>query len=115
MQDIVNNTNQNIQNFMTRFYDVLEKSSKYMYVKETDLIELKALIGLRYLGAALQLNIFKTRKIFFHESCRKILAPTMSNNRFAFLIRFMEFDDKEIRRQQWREDKFVAIRDFSGK
>ena len=68
MQGVVNNTNKNIQNFMTRFHDILKESSKHMYVKETDLIELKALIGLLYLRAALQLNIFKTREIFFHES-----------------------------------------------
>ena len=36
----------------------------------------------------------------------------MSYNRFAFLIRFLEFDDKETRRQRWREDKFAAIREF---
>ena len=65
MQDVVSNTNKNIRNFMTRFHDVLKESSKYTYVKETDLIELKALIGLPYLRAALQLNIFKTREIFF--------------------------------------------------
>ena len=64
MQNVVNNTNKNIQNFMTRFHDVLKESSKYTYVKETDLMELKALIGLLYLRAALQLNIFKTRDFF---------------------------------------------------
>ena len=53
MQDVVNNINKNIQNFMTCFHDVLKESSKYKYVKETDLIELKALIGLLYLRAAL--------------------------------------------------------------
>ena len=97
---------------MTRFHDVLKKSSKYTYVKETDLIELKALIGLLYLRVALQLNIFKTREIFFHESSHEIFAATMSYNRFAFLIRFLEFDDKQTRWQQWREDKFAAIREF---
>ena len=40
MQDVVNNTNKNIRNLMTRFHDVLKESSKYTYVKETDLIEL---------------------------------------------------------------------------
>ena len=65
MQDVFSNTNKNIGNFMARFHDVLKESSKYTYVKETDLIELKALIGLLYLRAALQLNIFKTREIFF--------------------------------------------------
>ena len=29
MQDIVNNTNKNIRNFMTRFHDELKESSKY--------------------------------------------------------------------------------------
>ena len=81
-------------------------------MKETDLIELKALIGLLYLRAALQLNIFKTREIFFHESSHEIFAATMSYNRFAFLICFLEFDDKETWQQQWREDKFATIREF---
>ena len=84
---------------MTRFNDVLKLSSKYMYVKETDLIELKALIGLLYLRAALQLNIFKTREIFFHESSYEIFAATMSYNPFAFMICFLEFDNKETRKQ----------------
>ena len=33
MQDVVNNTNKNIRNFMTPFHDVLKESSKYTYVK----------------------------------------------------------------------------------
>ena len=41
---------------MTCFQDALKESSKYTYVNETDLIELKALIGLLYLRAALQLT-----------------------------------------------------------
>ena len=36
----------------------------------------------------------------------------MSYNHFAFLIRFLKFDDKETQRQRWREDKFAAIREF---
>ena len=112
MQDVVNNTNKNIRNFMTRFHDILKESSKYTYVKETDLIELKALIGLVYLRAALQVNIFKTREIFFHESSHEIFAATMSYNRFAFLICFLEFSNKETQRQRWRDDKIAAIREF---
>ena len=112
MQDFVNNTNENIRNFMTSFHDALKESSKYAYVKETDLIQLKTLIGLLYLRAALQLNIFKTRDIFFHERGHEIFAATMSYNRFAFLIRFLEFLDKETRLQRWREDKFAAIGEF---
>ena len=112
MQGVANNTIKNIQNFMTYFHDVLKESSKYTYVKETDLIEMKALIGLLYLRAALQLNIFKTREIFFHESSHEIFAATMSYNRFAFLIRFLEFNDKETQQQQWREDRFATIREF---
>ena len=115
MQDVVNNTNKNIRNFMAHFHDVLKEYSRYTYVKETDLIEVKALIRLFYLRVALQLNIFKTREIFFHESSHEIFAATMSYNRFAFQIRFLEFDDKETRRQRWREDKFAAICEFSRK
>ena len=97
---------------MTCFHDVLKESSNYTYVKETDLIKLKALIGLLYLRAALQLDIFKTREIFFQEGSHKIFAATMSYNRFTFLICFLEFDNKETRQQRWREDKFAAICEF---
>ena len=112
MQGVVSNTNNNIRNFMTRFHDVLKESTKYTHVKETDLIELKALIELLYLRAVLQLNIFKMLEIFFHESSHEIFTATMSYNSFAFLIRFLEFDDKDTRQQGWREDKFAAIREF---
>ena len=36
----------------------------------------------------------------------------MSYNCFSFLMRFLEFDDKETQPQRWREDKFVVIRNF---
>ena len=81
-------------------------------MEETDLIGLKALIGSLYLKAALQLNIFKTRAIFFHESSHEIFAATMSYSHFGFLIRFLEFDDKETWWHQWREEKFAAICEF---
>ena len=71
MHGVVKNTNKNIRNFMTRFHDVLKESSKYTYVKETDLIELKALIGLLYLRAALQLNVFKTKDFFSMRAVTK--------------------------------------------
>ena len=109
MQDVFNNTSKNTRNFMTRFHDVLKESSKYAYLKETELIGLKALIGLLYLSATIQLNIFKTREIFFHESSHEIFAANMSYNRFAFLIHFLELHDKEIRRLRWKEGKFVDI------
>ena len=97
---------------MTRFYEVLEETSKYFIVNITNLIEIKALIGLLYLRVALLLNIFKTREIFFHESSHKIFAATVSYSHFSFLMRFLEFDDKETRPERWREDKFTAIRNF---
>ena len=112
MKDLLHNANKNIRNFTTHFHNVLKKSSKYMYVKQTDLIELKTFRGLLYLRAAFQLNIFKTREIFFHERSHEIFAATMSYNSFAFLIRFLQFEDKEAQQQRWREDKFATMRKF---
>ena len=71
MQDVVSSTSKYIRNFMARFHDVLKESSKCTYVKETDLIKLKALIGLLYLRAALQLNVFKTRDFFSMRAVTK--------------------------------------------
>ena len=89
-QEVVHHITKKVTDFMTRFHEVLEQSSKCTYVKVTELIEIKALIGLRYLRAALQLNIFKTREIIFFESSHKIFAATMIYNRFSFLMRFLE-------------------------
>ena len=82
-------------------------------MKVTNLIEIKATIGLLYIRAALQLKIFKTRYTVFHESSHEIFAATMSYNCFLFLMCFLDFDDKETRLQQWKEDKFVTIETFS--
>ena len=81
-------------------------------VKVTDLIKIKAMIGLLYLSIAWHLNIFGTKEIFFHESSYKMFATTMSCNHFFFLILYRELDDKKTWSQWWREDKIAVIRSF---
>ena len=36
----------------------------------------------------------------------------MSRNRFAFLCRFIQFDDATTREERWKRDRFAAIREI---
>ena len=87
LQKVIRHTNKKITDFMTRFHEVLEQSSKYYYVKVTNLIEIKTLLGLLYLRAALQPNIFKARDIL-HENSHEIFVATIIYNHFFLLDAF---------------------------
>ena len=114
LEEMLLHTNNKINRFIEQFREALA-TSKYSYVKEVTLPELKVLIGIIYIRTALQLNIFRTRDVFFHESSNDIFQSVMSYNRFAFVLRFLEFDDKDIRPGRWEEDKYAAIRSFFEK
>ena len=91
LQDVVTNTNIKIAQFRENFEETL------------------------YLRGARYLNGTKTRELFYHESSLDIFQATMSYNRFSFLIRFLEFDDKETRQEIWLADKYSAFREFFEK
>lgn len=79
----------------------------------TDLIELKALLGLLYYfgklrGAHLNTNDFWATDGTGSDIC----IATMSRQRFHFLLRCLRFDDINTRQQRRQSDKLAAIRDF---
>ena len=108
---IVRYTNTKIQEFINAHPNVRE-SSKYSHCKETDIIEIRALIGLIYLRGALHLTFLHVKRLFQQRSSNTIFMTTMSQNRFAFLLGMIEFDDHQSRAARWRVDRFTAIRDI---
>ena len=112
LEEIVTNTNKRIENFRRRFQETLENTSKYTYCRVTDLIEIKAFIGLCYLRGAINFNTTDIEIVFHHEASHDIFSATMSKNRFKFLLQFLQFDDKDTRPARWDGDKYAAIRIF---
>ena len=89
---IVRSTKTKIQEFINAHPNVRE-SSKYSHCKETDIIEIRALIGLIYLRGALHLTFLHVKRLFQHRSSNTIFMTTISQNRFAFLLGMIESDD----------------------
>lgn len=76
----------------------------------TNLLEIKALIGLLYLSGvqiAAHLNLEELWSLRFGSS---LFRATMPHNRFEFLISCLRFDDKETRAERRNTDKFAPIR-----
>ena len=57
----------NIERFRLKFREVFEQLDKYIHCKTTDLIELKAFIGILYLRASMKINFKSGYDIWYHE------------------------------------------------
>ncbi len=86
-----------------------EKKLKW---KETDAIEMRALIGLFILAGVFHGNLEYCRELWSTENGRPIFAATMSENRFEDLVHYMRFDDKTTRSERKKDDKLAAIREI---
>ncbi|KAF2888265.1 hypothetical protein ILUMI_17908 [Ignelater luminosus] len=98
----VENTNRKIQSQRDTFFRPRD-------AKSTDLVEIKALLGLFYLTGVLQSN--RLNVDFWEKNSTGVekFWLTMSKGRFLFLLRFLCFDDK-ITRNERSEDKLAPIR-----
>lgn len=78
--------------------------------KETNLIELKALIGLLYLSGLHKSSHVNVRDLWATDgSGIEIFRSTMSHKRFLFLLRCLRFDDVNSREDRRKDDKLAAI------
>lgn len=88
----------------------MTQREKYKYViKETDSVEIYALLGFMYARGMKNLNYFETR-LLFDAGEAAIFAATFGHNRFAFLHSVLSFDDESTRQQRYQSDRFAAIR-----
>ena len=112
LNTMVDYTSANIEYFHLKFWEVFEQSDKYIHCKATDLVELKAFIGILYLRACMKIKLRSGYDIWYHESSNDIFAASMSWKCFFFLARFLSFGEKTTRPEQWNLDRSECIRDI---
>ena len=104
-------TNNRISTFHKQFPELAQVAANRLI----DLDELKAYFGILYLRAALKQNLRDSYSIWYHESSCSIFPVTMSLNRFSFITRFLQFDDRSTREERKKYDNFACFRDFFQK
>jgi len=88
----------------------IKPGSKLSYIGKTDLIELKAVIGLLYLSAISKSNHEDFRGLYATDGTgRSIFPATMSMKRLLFILLCLRFDDGTTRCERVKTDKSAAI------
>ncbi|XP_018368816.1 PREDICTED: uncharacterized protein LOC108764906 [Trachymyrmex cornetzi] len=107
LEIIVKHTNEEINRRLVNL-------SSQPYYCETDLIEMKAFIGLLYF-AGLQKDRHKNTVNMWKENGCTMYRAVMTRNRFIFLGSCLRFDDKTIRKDRQTTDRLTAIREIWDK
>lgn len=103
---IVKYTNQYIDSVKAKF-------ARERDAKETDLIEIKAFIGLLYLAGAYRGNRQSLEELWGTEGDGiEKFGLVMSIKRFKFLIRCIRFDDRMSRMQRKEYDRLCPVREL---
>lgn len=118
LNTIVSSTNKEIRLQRERYArdrptddeDVANTKIRPSYVRDTNLVEIKALCGIYYYAGALNMNSVTTKELFNKETGIPFFRATMSEARFAFLTNCLRFDNKDTREQRRKTDRFAPIR-----
>lgn len=103
---IVENTNKYI-------LVIKEKFTRNRDARLTDIVEMRAFIGLLYHAGTLKANHLNADDLWATDGNGvEIFRLTMSLMRFRFLLRCCRFDDKETREERKKLDKLAPIRQF---
>lgn len=106
LEIIVSNTNKYIQKMKDKY--TRERSAKM-----TDIVEIRALLGLLYLAGCLKSSRLNTQELWNRNgSGIELFWLTMSQQRFLFLLRHLRFDDTDSREERKKTDKMAPIRDL---
>ena len=88
----------------------LFESNKNPWLKNTDVLEIRTLLGLVYFRGLYNLNHYSIDHMFSKEMGIPIFTATMSKQRMKFLLSCITFDDPNERAERWRTDRFAAAR-----
>ena len=105
---IVTCTNRKINKILEKLIEM--ETEAYNYVKETNIEELKAYIGLLYARGLLQLSGQDVKLLFQDDIAHPIFGATMSYHRFIFLNSNITFDNIDDRKERFVSDRFAAVR-----
>ena len=108
-EDILNIIVENTNKYIAK---VESKYSRERAARPTDVIEIRALLGLLYLAGCLKSNRLSTKDMWARNGTGiEIFWLTMSEQRFLFLLRCIRFDDLDTRDARKATDKLAPIRD----
>ncbi|XP_063222178.1 piggyBac transposable element-derived protein 4-like isoform X4 [Bacillus rossius redtenbacheri] len=106
LENIVENTNERIRKVSASYSDKQR-------VRETEITELLAVMGLLYLAGVFKSGRQNLRDLWAEDGTGiQIFRLTMSLFRFKFLLQCLRFDDAGTREERAKTDKIAAIRDF---
>lgn len=109
LNDIVKYTNQYINTIKASF-------SRERDAKHTDMIEIRAFIGLLYLAGVYKANRLSLEELWgTDDDGIAKFGLVMNIKRFKFLIRCLRFDDRETRSARKEIDRLAPIRDVFTK
>lgn len=105
VQIITENTNRYIES-------VADKYKRDRSTRSTDVIEIRALLGLLYLAGVLKSGRINSKELWDRNGIgAQRFWLTMSHQRFLFLLRCLRFDDLTTREERRSIDKLAPIRD----
>lgn len=87
---------------------------KNPYLKQVDIVEMKALIGLMYMRGLLGANLVAARELW-SGNYSPVFNAVMAVNRFCYLVAKLRTDDRSTRDARKRHDKFAACRELLDK
>ncbi|XP_043288321.1 piggyBac transposable element-derived protein 4-like isoform X1 [Venturia canescens] len=106
---IVVHTNEQIDRVCANMEQLLS------YHNKTDIVEIKALIGLLYISGYRKQPAVNVNELWGEEFSVTIFKATMSSHRFQFLSKCLRFDDKNTRKNHRKLDRFALIREIWDK
>lgn len=105
LEKILQHTNEYIE--IIRPHYIRERDARF-----TDMVELKAFIGLLYLAGVFHANRMNLEDLWGKDNFGvEMFRLVMSLKRFKFLLRVIRFDDRTTRAERRSVDKLAAIRD----
>lgn len=108
-------TNESIENCIEKLTNEARQVHKEFtiqtYHNETNLIEIKALIGLLYYAGIFKASTICVDSLWEPESI-SLFRAVMPRHRFVFLLGNLSFDDRETRARRKKNDNFAPIREL---
>ncbi|XP_055913322.1 piggyBac transposable element-derived protein 4-like [Eupeodes corollae] len=105
LENLITFTNQKLNSFRTRF-----KQTTKVELKDTNVTEMKAFIGLLYYSSIFKCNDADLRLIFATDGTgHEVFRCVMSKWRFSCLINCLRFDDSTTRMERLKDDRLAPI------
>lgn len=102
-----------IVRYTNQYMDILRSNfSRERDIKSTDVIEIRAFIGLLYLAGAYRGNRQSLEELWGSEGDGiEKFSLVMNIKRFKTLIRCLRFDDRSTREERKKEDRLAPVRE----